>query len=236
MPKRRVGADETAPGTTAGAGGAETEIVAVDYPPTGSTPPAAWSQAEPATELLPQSWSQAWSAAAVLVLIGVVTAMAVAGWALLRSGSGHHEPLTQPVSTMPAAALPPIAASTSTPPRDDEEYPAIAFSLTAPGKSAPLAAAGVAGTQDRADQVALNLCRARGGDICMTANEGMYHGCVGLAVDDRTLAWGAGVGPSSDAARADALARLGVRAAHVVAQCFNPPGVLPNPTPTAPWR
>jgi hypothetical protein len=59
MPKRRAGADETVPGTTAGAGGAETEIVAVDYPPTGSTPPAAWSQPEPETELLPQSWSQA---------------------------------------------------------------------------------------------------------------------------------------------------------------------------------
>jgi len=236
MPKRRVGddeLDETIAGTTPGAGGAETEIVAVDYPPTGSTPPAAWSQAEPETELLPQSWGQAWSAAAVLVLIGVVVAMGVAGWDLLRS---EDRPAASPPSTIPAAALPPIAAPKSTPPRDDEEYVAIAFSLTAPGKSAPISEAGVAGTQDRADQIALNLCRAHGGDMCMTANEGMYHGCVGLAVDDRTLAWGAGVGPSSDAARADALARLGVRSADVVAQCSNPPGVLPNPTPTTPGR
>jgi hypothetical protein len=89
MPKRRVAADdpdvepdavlaisprfalfqrprppeETIAGTTLGAGGAETEIVAVDYPPTGSETLKAWSAEEPAIEF-DGPWRSALSRAA----------------------------------------------------------------------------------------------------------------------------------------------------------------------------
>src|SRR5271154_4918546 len=56
--------DETIAGTTAGAGGAETEIVTVDYPPTGSSETLqAWSQVE--DEPLDESWGSALGRAAV---------------------------------------------------------------------------------------------------------------------------------------------------------------------------
>jgi hypothetical protein len=105
-----VSPDETVAGVSAGAGGAETEIVP---PVTQAQPEHAWSKEEPQTEPLRQPWGRAWSAAAVFVMVGVVVAIAIAGWALLRSHTGPNQPTP---AASPASAPP---SSTSTAPSSE---------------------------------------------------------------------------------------------------------------------
>jgi hypothetical protein len=100
--------DETIAGTTEGAGGAETEILPVDYPPTGSEALEAWSAEEPEPEPeLDGSWHAAFSKAALPLFVAAVVAfgIVVAGW-LMIDNRREDTPVAAP---LPAAALPPIS-------------------------------------------------------------------------------------------------------------------------------
>jgi hypothetical protein len=102
-------ADDQPP--TAAAGNDETTIVP---PPTQAAPPEhAWSREEPETEPLRQSWSQAWSAAAILLMCAAVVAIAITGWALLRKGSHPSQSPGAPASSITQT---PMAAAPQSPP------------------------------------------------------------------------------------------------------------------------
>jgi hypothetical protein len=112
---------EDYPETTAGPANDETTVVP---PVTVAAHKLAWSADTAVIESERQSWGEAWSAAAIMVLCCAVVALAIWGVALLRSGSdgGAHEAMrptvtatAYPTPTMAAAALPPITpAPTST--------------------------------------------------------------------------------------------------------------------------
>jgi len=104
--------DETVAGKTPGAGAAKTEIVP---PVTQAAPEHAWSQEEPETERLQQSWGRVWSAAAVFLLAGVVISMVVWGWSLLRSHPAPPARVPELTSAMPAPAQVPTSTSASAP-------------------------------------------------------------------------------------------------------------------------
>lgn len=103
---------ETTAGTTDGAGDAETELVP---PVTQAAPAHAWTEEEPDTQRLGQSWGRAWSAAAAFLLIGVVIAAAVWGWSSWRShpGPSAKAPPRAPVSAAPATEVPTLAPASS---------------------------------------------------------------------------------------------------------------------------
>lgn len=108
--------DETAAGTTPGAGDAETELVP---PPTTEAPELAWSLAGEIAEIQRRSWPSVWGRAAIFVAIGVVIAcvIGVTGWAMLRA----NRPATSataagaPASSGVMAALPPSTATVARP-------------------------------------------------------------------------------------------------------------------------
>ena len=69
--------DETVAGTSPSAGDAETDIVP---PATQPAPEQAWSREGPETEPAPlrqQSWGNAWTVAAAVVICGIVVAVAI---------------------------------------------------------------------------------------------------------------------------------------------------------------
>lgn len=109
-------ADQVEAGTAVwdrdGAGGAETEIVVVDYPPT----PAAWSECEAETPAVDsRSWARACGYAALIGLLPLGLLILVFGFPW---DWGTHPPRpasTQPAATIPAAALPPIPTPTTMP-------------------------------------------------------------------------------------------------------------------------
>jgi hypothetical protein len=119
---------EDAPDTSVwskdGAAGAETTVAP---PATVAAQELAWSADAEVIEHQRQSWGQAWSAAAIVVLCCAVVALAIWGLALLRSGSGGGaaDETARPTitataypttaSTMAAAALPAISPKTSDP-------------------------------------------------------------------------------------------------------------------------
>lgn len=253
-------AEETVAGTTAGAGGAETEIVVVDYPPTGSTLPVAWS-AEDGTEEsgnLPLSWRSALFGAAVIALCGVVAAVIIVGLgdrsggrAIARPAPTHSAP-----TAMPAAELPPISSEPLPPPPvaarpDDDEFVAIAISSlsVAVNNVQHAAGFGTSGTQQNAEAIALRVCaKATEHTDCVLATPAVFHGCVSIAMYDQK--WSSGIGDSQAAAVIAAKHRLGSASesasVSVAVECSTPPGAndptdpqndgampLPTQAPTA---
>jgi len=243
--------DETIAGTTAGAGGAETEIVTVDYPPTGSSETLqAWSQVE--DEPLDESWGSALGRAAVPLFVTAVVAFGcvVVGvaWLALRNSSSASSPITQTVSApLPAYALPPITTGPTARDPHDDEFVAMALSPSSLKTGQQNGAGwGTSGTQENANQIALKECRSAAQfDDCMLINTGMFHGCVAYAIDrGAQTKWASGAGPDADSAKAAAIGRLGTTG-FIVVQCSNPPGVIkasvappialpPTTTPEAP--
>lgn len=101
-------AEETVAGASQGAGGAETEIVAVDYPPTGCDLAPAWSDCD--DDEFDGSWREALSGAAVPLFVAAVVAfvaVAILGvWALLAWRS-DTQPVAPPTPVViPMTALP----------------------------------------------------------------------------------------------------------------------------------
>jgi hypothetical protein len=112
-----------------GAAGAETVVVGSRYPVGVGW--MAWADAAD-VDTVPvehQSWGQAWSAAAVFLLIGVAVAFVIGavGWVEFRHGDA---PAAAAPSVMPAAALPPI--STEPPKTSDPDVVAPTTTVTQP--------------------------------------------------------------------------------------------------------
>jgi hypothetical protein len=235
---------ETDAGTSHGAGDAETELVP---PATVVRPTHAWSWEEPDTEALTSSrpWRSVWAIAGIGLMCAVVVAFAVFGVVALLSrnaGAFHHAtPRTlKDSASVPGSQSPgpsqAVSPSVSAPPQaarsDDDEFVALALSPRALS-SEHHAGFGTSGTQDRANQIALSECRAASGnDDCLLVNAGMFHGCVGYAVDSSRSSWASGSGPAADTALADALRRLGGPAAFAYAQCSDPPGIIRSAVPS----
>lgn len=218
--------DETIAGTSHGAAADETEILP---DPTEAAPELAWSHEEPATEMLSRPWRSAWVIAGVGVACAVVIALVVVGIGI----AAHHD-RTPPTTTQAA----PMSTPTTKPkpPVDDDEYVAIAISPASIQGPFHSGGFGTAGSQDRADQIALSECRARSGhDDCLLVNSGMYHGCIAYAVDGSQKTWASGSGADPSDAIANATSRLGLPASGSGVQCSDPPGILKAPpTPSTP--
>lgn len=225
----------TAAGTSHGAGEAETQLVP---PATVADPAQAWSDEVPVTEALSRPWRSVWVIAGGGLLCAIVVAFAIFGVVALVS---ENHGTTERAPTMPthsASSAPAHGAPSPVPPQaarpDDDEFVALAISPRALGTS-HIAGFGTSGVQDRADQIALSECRAYTGNAdCLLVNAGMFHGCVSFAVDSSQRNWASGSGVDSDAARADAVSRLGTPASFVSAQCSDPPGILRFGSTTAP--
>jgi hypothetical protein len=106
--------------TVAGmAPGAETEILAVDYPPTGRETLEAWSAVDDAPDPVVRSWGSVWGVAGVLLGMAAVAALliGVVGWFVVvgsHRGDVPVLPAGDPTPTlMPATSLPPLIASTT---------------------------------------------------------------------------------------------------------------------------
>ena len=96
----------------------------------------------------------------------------------------------------------PEVEPTTTQSGDDEQFVAVSLS-----PRTQLGAYGRAGTQARADQIALNECTAHtGDDLCLVAAR-MHHGCVSVVFDDLG-GWAGASGADQAAAEAHALALL----------------------------
>ena len=172
------------------------------------------------------------------VLIMLTAGVAVAGMIVAAAAASRRAPAAVPamsVSTPSIAVAEPsdLAASplpermptspqiaqreiqpepTTTQNGDDEQFVALSFS-----PRSQQAAYGRSGTQDRADQIALNECKAHtGDDLCLVVAR-MHHGCVSLVFDDRG-AWAGASGADQAAAEAHALALL-PSATHGGAKC-----------------
>jgi hypothetical protein len=230
---------ETVAGVSPGAGGAETEIVP---PVTEAAPEHAWSQEEPETEVLGQSWRSTWGVATVIMVCAAVTALVI-GFTVWIVGSHHTDapavpsaapsapvlpsvlPSVIPPSAAPSASPTPVAAAP-----DDDEFVALAISPGSVGRTAQ-SGYGTSGTQAHANEIALSECRAIGeSQDCVLVGAGMFHGCVAFAYEGPH--WVAGTGSSADAARSAALAKLGNPNAASGVQCSNPPGLI-KPAPAA---
>jgi Protein of unknown function (DUF732)/Domain of unknown function (DUF4189) len=222
---------ETAPGTSHGAGDAETKLVP---PATAAAPEHAWSNEEPVTEALSRPWRSVWVIAGIGLLCAVIVAFAIFGVvALVRENHGgtHTAPTTPTHSASAPAPVAPAAPQAARP--DDDEFVALAISPRAID-SARHGGFGTSGTQDQANRIALSECRAStGNDDCLTVNAGMFHGCVSYAIDSSRSSWASGSGPDPAAARADALRRLEGPAFGSYVQCSDPPGIIRAPESAA---
>ena len=234
-----VAPDETAAGTSHGAGDAETELVP---PATAAEPAHAWSIEEPVTEALSRPWRSVWVIAGIGLSCAVVVAFAIFGVvALVRENPGVAQtspttPTRSASAPAPGSPAPPPASAPApgspAPPQasrqvDDDEFVAIAISPRGIATSQHLGGFGTAPTQDQANQIALSQCRARTeNDDCLLVNAGMFHGCVSFAIDNSRQNWSSGWGADPAAARSDAASRLGSPASFVYAQCSDPPGIL----------
>lgn len=234
------GQEETLAGTSHGAADAETEFV----PPAAKTEAEtghAWSNEEPVTEVLGRPWRSVWAIVGIGVLCVVIVACALYGVVALVRDHASRTPAATPARSLlpppslgPATPTAPIPAASRAARPDDDEFVALAISPSAL-QSAHHAGFGTSGTQDRANQIALNECRAdSGNDDCVLVNAGMFHGCVSYALDTSQLSWASGSGADAAAARADALTRLGGPASSIYAQCSDPPGIIRFGAPTAP--
>jgi hypothetical protein len=248
-PPTSAGMDtEDYPDTAAGTsrGDAETELVPPASAAAGTA--HAWSHEEPITEVLPRPWRSAWAIAGIGLLSAVIVAFAIFGVVALvkeNRGSTQTAPAT-PAHSVPASApasapastqvAPPAPQPPAEPPADDNEYVAMAISPAAIGARHTSGGYGDAGSQDKANQIALSECRANtGNDDCLLVNAGMYHGCVSYAIDSSAHGWASGSGADFAAARSDALRRL-ESAQFVGVHCSDPPGgntksAAPPPVP-----
>lgn len=93
-------------------------------------------------------------------------------------------PPAAPNIAPPAAALPPIPATPALPTAkdpNDDEFVAMALS---PQSHNGAGGFGMYGTQEQANQIALNQGRhSSGNDDCLLINAGMFHGCVAYGID-----------------------------------------------------
>jgi hypothetical protein len=167
--------DESAP-TTAGNGPSDkTEIVP---PVTQAAHEHAWSQEEAVTEVLRQPWSQAWSAAAVFLMLAVLVVMGIVGWALLHNGSQSGQSAEMRVSNapLPAAALPSISSAAVQPP--------VADGRTVPPVAAPPSTVTVTPTAPTVTVQAAPLPASGNTDvfnICPDGHEGVVGGHTSCA-------------------------------------------------------
>lgn len=233
-------ADQVEAGTAAwdkdGAGGAETEIVVVDYPSTGVETVEAWSDADDEPED-DGSWRGALSRAALPLFVLALIAFGAVVVGLLVTQTRHEDnptpataPTTQaaPTAPLPTASLPPIPTGPVAKDPHDDEFVAMALSpkaLATPGQI--FGGFGTSGTQENANKIAITECKAiSGNDDCLLVNGGMFHGCVSYAISqDSPKEWAGGTGPDPDAAKAAALGRL-ARPGAVSVQCSDPPGLI----------
>lgn len=127
------------PATVAGPCNDETVTVP---PPTQAALELAWSKEEPETELLRQSWGQAWSAAAVFLLCGVAVALVIGGWTLLQNRRHPSQSAEGRISnaTLPAASLPPISSEPAPSPAARTPVAALPPSVTVTVTETPQAA------------------------------------------------------------------------------------------------
>src|SRR5271156_1538613 len=234
--------EETAVGTSHGAGDAETELVP---PATAARPEQAWSNEEPVTEALSRPWRSVWAIAGIGLLCAVIVAFAIFGVvAAMRENRGGTQaapttPTHSVAAPVPAPAAPPTPVTPAGPRAarpDDDEFIAIAISPSALD-SGHLGGFGTSGTQDKANRIALSECKTdTGNDDCLPVNAGMFHGCVSYAIDSSRRNWASGSGADSAAAIADALRRLGGPAFISHVQCSDPPGLIRGPPNRLPHR
>ena len=156
----------------------ETEIVIVDYPPTGSSETLeAWSQVEDEPDV-DGSWRAALSRAALPLFVAAAVAFGIAVIASLVMERRHEDappPVAQP---MPAYALPPISTGPTAKDPHDDEFIAMALSPSSLKAGQQNGAGwGTSGTQENANQIALKECRSAAQfDDCMLIDVGMFHG------------------------------------------------------------
>lgn len=240
----------TAAGTSHGAGEAQTEFVP---PATEMAPRLAWSVEEPTTEAFARRpWRSVWAIAGVGLLCASIVALAVIGVVGFVKEDHAGTQARPPAPTQPAAALAPPApaAAVALPPPallspaqtaptapqasrlDDDEFVAVALSPRA--LAGPhIAGFGTAGTQDKADQIALSECRANtGNDDCLLINGGMFHGCISYAIDSTARRWSSGSGADVATARANAQHRLEGAPDNTYTQCSDPPGLIRSSAPS----
>jgi hypothetical protein len=209
----------------------DADATAVVPPAAVARPEHAWSNEEPPTEALSRPWRSVWAIAGIGVLCAVVVALAIFGVvALVRENHGAAQSApTTPAHSAASASAPVAPAAPRAANPDDDEFVAVAISPGALG-TAHHSGYGHAGTQEKADQIALSECKATSGnDDCLTINAGMFQGCVSYAIDSSQRKWASGSGPDPDAARADALRRLGLPAHSSYVQCSDPPGEIRAP-------
>jgi hypothetical protein len=164
--------------------------------------------------------------AGIGVLCIVIVAFAIFGVVALVRENHRPTQASPTTSTHSASAPAPESPAPQAARNDDDEFVALAISPRAID-TPHIGGWGTAGTQDRANQIALSECRAASGnDDCLLVNAGMFHGCVSYAIDISRRAWASGFGVDSESARADARSRLGTPASFVYAQCSDPPGVV----------
>lgn len=196
-----------------GAGGDETAVV----PPVKQPEPSrAWAECDDEPDPSPTSWRTVWGIAGVLMVCAVAAAFVVAMVALM---SRHHDDVPPPAwaSASPTDPLPPQGVSPSAAPVNDDAYVSIAFSLRN-----HLGGAGTAGTQARADEIAIAECKTHGDDLCMVAARGHLE-CLEYVYDDSDH-WASGSGPDPAAADADARGKLIGKYAGGGMWCSTPPG------------
>ncbi|WP_231972113.1 DUF3761 domain-containing protein [Mycobacterium sp. E3251] len=103
----------------------------------------------------------------------------------------------------PCGAAPSLAAVPAPATADNDEYVAIAISLVT-GRPAGW---GTAGSQTKANQIAVVECTDATGDNC-EAVAGMHNGCASVAIDPDAGRFQGGYGADTTASNADALAKL----------------------------
>jgi len=196
---------------TAAAGNDETTVLP---PPTEAAAALAYSEADDGDL---GSWRDAIGSAALpLFVTAAVAVVALAGfWVWLEWPStlaADNRTSSAVAQANPSPALPNSANS--------DQYVAVALS-----PHTHKGGAGTAGTQERADQIALNECKSHGDDLCMVAAR-EHLGCAEYAYGDGGD-WAGASGPDPQTAHANVTKKL--RGTYVGGGfwCSTPPG---NPT------
>jgi hypothetical protein len=174
--------------TTASEGGADA--------PTGIHEPAAAPDIAMAySEALELAEPRRWRLPAVAFAVATAAlAAAGTGWFLLRPNA----PDVGPVAASPAPNT-----STTAVPGDQDQYVSVAISPRTRS-----AGYGTAGTQERADKIAVAECVGASGpdDVCLVIAR-MHHGCAAIALGDAGT-WAGGSGIDELSAKMQALDKL----------------------------
>ncbi|BBY35903.1 hypothetical protein MMAN_00370 [Mycobacterium mantenii] len=104
-----------------------------------------------------------------------------------------------PCGGAPSLASAPAAGAAP----DDDDYVSLAVSLV----TGLPAGWGTAGSQDKANQIAVDQCNASTGGVC-EAVAGMHNGCASVAIDPDAGRFQGGYGSDTTASNADALTEL----------------------------